>query len=118
MIAVVLAVAAAAFMPGQPSPTTQPPAIQPSTPPHPPSNGGGEGWGFVAEPPPAVSFAYEREAIALRTEMRALQEADGGRLTAQHRAYVREKAEALLSAYNRGVRLLDPAVNAEGSNPR
>lgn len=117
MITVILALAAAALGPFQGDLAPRPPA-EASPPPHPPSNGGGERWGLVDDSHPEVNLAYEREAAALRTEMHALQEADGGRLTAQHRAYLKKKAEALLSAYNRDIRRVAPiSVNADGSRP-
>jgi len=116
MIAVILAFAAAGSGPFQTAPAFSPPSSQPSPPPHPPSNGGGERWGLVGESLPEVKLAYEREAKALRAEMHALQESDGGQLTAEHRAYLRKKANALLSDYRLGVRRMDPtAVNADGS---
>jgi len=101
MIAAILAVAALQMTPSLPG-----------SPPDPPTNGGGERWGVV-------SLDYERDAINLRTEMRALQEADGGQLTPQHRAYVKKKVEALLNAYRRDAERPGPtAINADGSRPR
>ena len=109
MIAAILAFAALQMVSNEASP-----------PPVPPSNGGGERWGFT-EPPYRADLnpAYEREARALQAEMHSLQESDGGKLTAEHRAYIRQKLEALLDDYQRGVRRADPtAVNADGSTPR
>ena len=91
---------------------------QASPPPHPPTHGG-DNWGFVATSRPDVNLAYEREATALRAEMHALQGSDGGRLTAQHRAYLQKRVKALLSAYDRDVRGVNPAaINADGSKPQ
>ena len=91
---------------------------QASPPPVPPAHGGDERWGFFELYHPELNLAYEREAKALRAEMHALQESDGGRLTAEHRAYLREKVEALLNGYHRDVRRVDPmAINADGSKP-
>jgi len=107
MAAVILALAALQMVSSQASP-----------PPVPPSNGGGERWGSVESLRPEVNLAYERQAQALRTEMHALQESDGGQLTPQHRAYMQEKAKALLSGYHRDVQRVDPmAINADGSKP-
>ena len=90
-----------------------------SPPPLPPSNGGGERWGFTEPYRADLNLAYEREARALQAEMHSLQEADGGKLTAEHRAYVEKKLKTLLDDYHRGVRRVDPAtINADGSRPR
>src|SRR4051794_16471236 len=103
MIIAILAFAAVQFVSSGASP-----------PPLPPTNGGED---FVGRRGDAVNLAYEREAEALRTEMHLLQERDGGELTAQHRAYVQEKAALLLSTYRRDIQRVDPmAVNADGSN--
>ena len=106
MIAAILAFAALQMVSNEASP-----------PPVPPTNGGGERWGF--EPShPELNLAYEREARALQAEMHSLQESDGGKLTAEHRAYVEQKLKALLDDYHRGVRRVDPtAINADGSTP-
>ena len=115
MIAVILAIAAAGFGPFETAPAFSPPSNQPSPPPDPPTNGGGERWGFTGEARPEVKLANEREARALQAEMHARQESDGGQLTAEHRAYLRKKADALLSDYSRGVRRVDPAaINSDG----
>lgn len=99
MIAVILALAAAGMGPTQGVPVHEPAAgTLPGSPPHPPTHGG-DNWGVVAL---QVNEAYEREARVLRAEMHSLQESDGGKLTAEHRAYIRKKATALLTAYNRG----------------
>ena len=116
MMAIILAFALAGLAPSQGSPAPHSPSSQIGLPAHPPTNGGGERWGFVGESPPEVNLAYEREAKALRAEMHSLQVSDGGKLTAEHRAYLRKKANALLSDYRLGVRRIDPtAVNADGS---
>ena len=90
-----------------------------SPPPVPPSDGGGSRWGIVAPSDnPALAIAYEREATALQAEMYALQQSDGGRLTAQHRAYLRKKAQALVSAYNREAQGVAPAAtDTDGPKP-
>ena len=117
-MAVILAFAAAGFAPYQGAPNLPVHESQPNLPPHPPTNGGGERWGFTPESSPEVNLAYEREARALQSEMQALQASDGGKLTAEHRAYLRKKADALLGDYRRGVQRVDPAaVNADGSKP-
>ena len=116
MMAVILAFATAGFAPYQGAPNLAPHVSQPNLPPHPPTHGGDGRWGFTAYSRPEVSVAYEREARALQAEMQALQYSDGGKLTAEHRAYLRKKANAVLSDYNRDVRRVDPAaVNADGS---
>jgi hypothetical protein len=118
MMALILVLAATGLGPFQASPAVQPPGNQASPPPHPPTHGGDGDWGFVELSPPAVNLAYEREAEALRAEMHDLQKSDGGQLTTQHRAYIHDKAKALLSAYRRDVRLMDAsAINADGSRP-
>jgi hypothetical protein len=43
--------------------------------------------------------------------MHALQQSDGGRLTAQHRSYLRKKAQALVNAYNREAQGVAPAAS-------
>ena len=92
---------------------------QASPPPHPPTHGGDGRWGFIEFSRHEVNLAYERQAKALQTEMHALQESDGGQLTAQHRDYMEEKVKALLSAYGRDVRGVNPAaINADGSKPQ
>ena len=92
---------------------------QASPPPVPPSDGGGSRWGVVAPSDnPELALAYEREAAALQTEMRALQQANGGRLTAQDRSYLRKKAQALVNAYNREAQGVAPAANdTDGRKP-
>ena len=101
MIAPILAFAAAAL----PSPQ--------GSPPHPPTHGS---HGNMQPSREAMDLDYESKAKALRAEMQALQEFHGGELTAQHRAYLQEKLEALRSAYRRDVREVDPmSVNADGS---
>ena len=116
MNAVILALAAAALGPGFGASAPPAPATLPGLPPHPPSHGGDDWSGQSA---PELRLAYEREADALRTEMHALQQADGGELTAEHRTYLRKKAEALVAAYNRDIEQSDPmGINADGSRPR
>ena len=101
MIALILAFAVAAL----PSPQ--------GSPPHPPTTGS---HGNMQPPREAVDLDYESKARALRAEMRALQESHGGELSAQHRVYLHQKLEALLTAYRREVREVDPmSVNADGS---
>jgi len=101
MIVALLALAAAPF------------SAIPEFPPDPPTHGGS---GFERPSRQALDFAYEAKAAALRDEMHALQAADGGELTAEHRSYVRQKLEALLTAYRHEVRLDDPmSVNADGT---
>lgn len=115
MIVVVLALAAAAMGPTQGVPVHEPAAgTLPESPAHPPTHGG-DNWGVIAL---QVNEAYEREATVLRAEMHSLQQSDGGKLTPEHRAYIRKKATALLIAYNRG----DPdvpsmAISADSSRP-
>ena len=107
MIVAFLALAAAPF--------SSSPSFQ-GSPPHPPSHGGDD---FSRPSNAAVALSYEARAKALRDEMHALQASDGGELTAEHRAYLREKAEALLRAYRHDVWLNDPmSVNADGTLPR
>ena len=85
-------------------------------PPHPPTHGGGD---YSRPSSDAIDLSYERKAKALRDEMHALQASDGGELTAEHRTYLRKKAEALLSAYRRELWLNDPmSVNADGTLAR
>ena len=108
MIAAILAFAALQMVSNEASP-----------PPIPPSNGGGERWGFTEPYRADLNLAYEREAKALQAEMHSLQNSDGGQLTAEHRAYIEHKLKALLNDYHRGVRRADPtAINADGSKPR
>lgn len=90
-------------------------AVPEGRPPDPPTHGGS---GFERPSRVALDLAYEGKAAALRDEMHALQQSDGGELTAEHRAYVREKLEALLSAYRRDVGRDDPWVNADGTPVR
>ena len=84
-----------------------------ATLPFPPTHGSD---GFERPSKAAVDLDYEGKAKALRAEMRALQASDGGELTPQHRIYIRQKLEGLLSAYESDVRRVDPfATNADGS---
>jgi hypothetical protein len=46
---------------------------------------------------PSLQRQKVRQAIALREEAAALLKADGGTLTAEHQAYVRRKARAILT---------------------
>jgi hypothetical protein len=88
-------------------------AIPQGLPPHPPTHGGDD---YSRPSNAAITLSYEAKAKALRDEMHALQAADGGELTAQHRAELRSKAVALLSAYRDEIRLNDPmSVNADGT---
>lgn len=105
MITAILVFAAAAF------------ALSPEGPgPFPPSTGGS---GFERPSREAFYLTYESKAEALRDEMLALQQSDGGELTPQHRADLQERLEALLIAYRRDVTRADPmSVNADGSIPR
>ena len=103
MIAVFLALAAGPF------------SAIPEFPPEPPTHGGS---GFERPSRQALYLAYEGKAAALRDEMHVLQQSDGGKLTTEHRAYLRGKLEALLSAYRRDVGRDDPWVNADGTPVR
>ena len=104
MIAAFLALAAAQYMANSPL----------GAPPDPPTNGGS---GFERPSRLALELAYEQKAKALKAEMHAQQKADGGNLTAEHLAYFRQKAEALLTAYSSDIRRDDP-INADGSRAR
>ena len=85
----------------------------PGSPPHPPTHGGDD---FSRPSNAAIDLSYEAKAKALRGEMHALQAGDGGELTPEHRAYVRSKLEALLSAYRHEIWVNDPmSVNADGT---
>jgi len=54
----------------------------------------------------AVAFEYEAKAKALQSEMVALQESDGGKLTRTHRDYLRAKADALVAAFQRDIQFV------------
>jgi hypothetical protein len=87
-----------------------------ATPPFPPTHGSS---GLERPSIDAVMYGYETQAKALQTEMAALKTSDGGELTAQHRAYLRQKLIALLEAYRNEVQQVAPlSVNADGSPGR
>ena len=81
-----------------------------ATPVHPPTGSNVD----VARPPhpptaaeKGLNLDYEARSKALQAEMVVLKKADGGKLTREHRAYLRQKAEALLMLYNRDLALLE-----------
>ena len=93
------ALAAAAMSPG-PSMSSIPVA-----PPHPPVSGPS---GFQRPSIEAITYDYEAKARALRSEMAALKKSDGGKLTAEHLAYVQDKLIALLGAYHKAAQTYRP----------
>ena len=105
MLAPFVALAAAAALAGSPYDRgPHPPAGSTNfvgSPPHP----GKASTDFNSRTAKAVAFEYEAKAKALQSEMVVLQESDGGKLTSPHRAYLRAKADALITAYQRDLQL-------------
>ena len=110
MLAPCLALAAAAALAGSPYDRGPFPPAGATNPigsaPHP----GTAPTDFNGPEARAVAFEYQAKAKALQSEMIALQASDGGKLTRPHRAYLRDKADALIRAYRRDLRLAAAAA--------
>lgn len=62
----------------------------------------------------AVVMGYVVQAKALQREMAALQRADNGQLTPEHRTFIQAKANSLIAAYHRDLAAANPlSINAD-----